>query len=173
MNLPQRDSKQAQFQNWDAEKADLKVMRYLWEQNMCPPEARLYDGVELQHNGTHNGESSRLDAVLVYLSSHAKLLHRTLKLLESTRLPFNASVNVATECLDQGSSTAMKDLMPRIIASGHVANVIQLINHATSLLGLLKFFKEQQLDVMFRDINAISRSVYQFIVKIGEKIIPL
>ena len=75
MNSPQQDSNRAQFQSWDAEKADLKMMRYLWEQNMRPPEAWLYDDVELQHNETDNGESSMLDSVLVYLSSHAKLLH--------------------------------------------------------------------------------------------------
>ncbi|KAH9163320.1 hypothetical protein EDB89DRAFT_563642 [Lactarius sanguifluus] len=104
----------------------------------------------------------------------------------------------------------MKELMPRIIASGHVANVIQLIKHTIkgpkrsdadqimiletletiavpirtlqgklnersqrSLLGLLKFLKEQHLYVMFRDIDNLTGSVYQFIVKIGEKIIPL
>ena len=210
MNLPQQDSKWAQFQNWDAEKADLKMMRYLWEQNMCPPEAWLYDNVELQHNETDNGESSMLDSVFAYLSSHAKLLYRTLKPLESTQLPLNAYVDEATECLDQWSSTTMKELMPRIIASGHVANVIQLIKHATmgprrtdadqlmiletletitfpirasqgklnergqrSLLGLLKFLKEEHLSAMFRDIDNLSGSMYQFIVKIGEKIIPL
>ncbi|KAF8262005.1 hypothetical protein EI94DRAFT_741613 [Lactarius quietus] len=210
MNSPQQDSQRAQFQNWDAEKADLKMMRYLWEQNVCPPEAWLYDDVELQHNETDNGESSMLDSVLAYLSSHAKLLHRTLKPLESTHVPVNAYVDEATECLDQWSSATMKQLMPRIIASGHVANVIQLIKHATkgprrsdadqililetletitvpiralqgklnersqrSLLGLLKFLKEQHLDVMFRDIDNLSGSIYQFIVKIGEKIIPL
>ncbi|SRR6266404_4017759 len=64
----------------------------------------------------------------------------------------------------------MKELMPRIIASGRVANVIQLIKHAIKsprrsdadqvtlqgklnersqriLLGLLKFLKEQHFDV--------------------------
>jgi hypothetical protein len=210
MYTPQQDTKRAQFQNWDAEKADLKMMRYLWEQNMCPPEAWLYDDVELQHNETDNGESSMLDSVLAYLSSHAKLLHRTLRPLETTQLPLNAYVDEANECLDQWSSVTMKELMPRIIASGHVANVIQLIKHAIqgprrsdadqimiletletitvpirtlqgklnersqrSLLGLLKFLKEQHLDVMFRDIDNLSGSVYQFIVKIGEKIIPL
>src|SRR6266702_736391 len=210
MNSPQSDSKRPQFQNWDTEKADLKMMRYLWEQNMCPPEAWLYDDIELQHNETDNGESSMLDSVLAYLSSHAKLLHKTLKPLESTQLPLSAYVDEATECLDQWSSATMKELMPRIIASGHVANVIQLIKHAIkgprrsdadqitiletletitapmralqgkfnersqrSLLGLLKFLKERHIDVMFRDIDNLSGSVYQFIVKIGEKIIPL
>jgi hypothetical protein len=210
MNSPLQDSTRSQFQNWDAEKADLKMMRYLWEQNMCPPEAWLYDDVELRHNETDSGESSMLDSVLAYLSSHAKLLHRTLKPLESTLLPLKAYVEEATECLDQWSSATMKELMPRIIASGHVANVIQFIKHATagprrsdadqlmiletleiitvpilalqgklnersqrSLLGLLKFLKEQHLAVMFRDIDNLSGSVYQFIVKIGEKIIPL
>jgi hypothetical protein len=210
MYSPQQDTKRAQFQNWDAEKADLKMMRYLWEQNMCPPEAWLYDDVELQHNETDNGESSMLDSVLAYLSSHAKLLHRTLRPLETTQLPLNAYVDEANECLDQWSSATMKELMPRIIASGHVANVIQLIKHAIkgprrsdadqitiletletiivpiralqgklnersqrSLLGLLKFLKEQHLNVMFRDIDNLSGSVYQFIVKIGEEIIPL
>ena len=210
MNSPPQDSNRAQFQSWDAEKADLKMMRYLWEQNMRPPEAWLYDDIELQHNETDNGESSMLDSVLVYLSSHAKLLHRTLRPLETTQLPLSAYVDEATECLDQWGSATMKGLMPRIIASGHVANVIQLIKHAItgpkrsdvdqimiletletitvpihalqgklnersqrSLLGLLKFLKEQHLDVMFRDIDNLSGSVYQFIVKIGEKIIPL
>ena len=210
MHSPQSDSGRAQTRNWDTEKADLKMMRYLWEQNKCPPEAWLYDDIELQHNETDNGESSMLDSVLAYLSSHAKLLHRTLQPLESTQHPLNAYVDEATECLDQWSSATMKELMPRIIASGHVANVIQLIKHAIkgprrsdadqimiletletithpiralqgklnersqrSLLGLLKFLKEQHLDVMFRDIDNLSGSVYQFIVKIGEKVIPL
>ena len=104
----------------------------------------------------------------------------------------------------------MKELLPRIIGSGHVANTIQLIKHAIkgprrsdadqitiletletitvpiralqgklnersqrSLLGLLKFLKEQHLDAMFRDIDNLSGSIFQLIVKIGEKIIPL
>jgi hypothetical protein len=210
LNSSQSDSGRAQIRNWDTEKADLKMMRYLWEQNMCPPEAWLYGDIGLQHNETDNGESSMLDSVLAYLSSHAKLLHRTLKPLESTQHPLSAYIDEATECLDQWSSVTMKELMPRIIASGHVANVIQLIKHTIkgprrsdadqdmiletlenitvpiralqgklnersqrSLLGLLKFLKEQHLDVMFRDIDNLSGSVYQFIVKIGEKIIPL
>ncbi|KAH8985011.1 hypothetical protein EDB92DRAFT_1390453 [Lactarius akahatsu] len=193
MNSPQPDSKRAQFQNWDAEKADLKMMRYLWEQNMRPPEAWLDDDIELRHNETDTGESSMLDSVLAYLSLHAKLLHRTLKPLESTQLPLSAYLDEATECLDQWSSATMKELMPRIIASGHVANVIQLIKHTIkgpkksdvdqimiletletiavpirtlqgklnersqrSLLGLLKFLKEQHLDVMFRDIDNLT-----------------
>ena len=207
-NSPQSD--RAQIQNWETEKADLKMMRYLWEQNMCPPEAWLHGDIELQHNETDNGESSMLDSVLAYLSSHAKLLHRTLKPLESSQYPLNAYVDEATECLDQWSSATMKELMPRIIASGHVANTIQLIKHAIkgprrsdadqitiletletitvpiralqgklnersqrSLLGLLKFLKEQHLDVMFRDIDNFSGSISQLVVKIGEKIIPL
>ena len=210
MNSPHPQSKPVQMQNWDAEKADLRMMRYLWEQSHQPPEAWLHDDVVLQHNETDSGESSMLDSVLAYLSLHAKLLHRTLKPLESSQQPLNAYVDEATECLYQWSSTTMKELMPRIIMSGHVANVIHLIKHAIlgprrseadqamiletletitepihslqgklneptqkSLLGLLNFLKEQHLDVAFRDIDNLTGSTYQFLVKIGKEIIPL
>jgi hypothetical protein len=42
-----------------------------------------------------------------------------------------------------------------------------------SLLGLLNFLKEQHLDVAFRDIDNLTGSTYQFLVKIGKEIIPL
>ncbi|KAI0306109.1 hypothetical protein B0F90DRAFT_964005 [Multifurca ochricompacta] len=210
MNSPQPESKQVKIQNWDAEKVDLRMMRYLWEQNTCPPEAWLYDDVVLRHNETDSGESLMLDSVLAYLSLHAKLLHKTLKPWESSQQPLNAYVDEATECLDQWSSTTMRELMPKIIASGHVANVIQFIRHAIlgprridsdqvmiletletiimpiralqgklnertqkGLLGLLIFLREQHIDVMFRDIDNLAGSTYQFIAKIGEKVIPL
>ncbi|KAI0251729.1 hypothetical protein BJV78DRAFT_405002 [Lactifluus subvellereus] len=130
MNSPHSQSKPVHMQNWDAEKADLRMMRYLWEQSHQPPEAWLHDDAVLQHNETDSGESSMLDSVLAYLSLHAKLLHRTLKPLESSQQPLSDYVDEATECLHQWSSTAMKELIPRIIVSGHVANVIQLIKHA-------------------------------------------